>query len=170
MRFINLKETAIILVILVIGLVAVAAGRGESYSAVLQKYRTQRTRIANLEDKIKEALTQKSRIKDAEQKELLLQQVRRDHQELKKIYQEYEELEREIRFRYPEKEDDDPRQYRLFRLRSLEQMEQELGLDGQLDSLRAKIRQKYPSPEKAGEAPSKAHPQPVEEEVFRLEN
>lgn len=145
------------------------AGR-EGYLTTVQKYRTLKTKIVNVETNINQLIIEKSETKDLEKKENMLREITETHKELTKLYGEFDELERELRFRYPEKNNEGDRHYRLFRLRSLQQMEADLGLDGKLDQLRAKVRAKYQSSQGPEEVKSEGHSSNRQEQgSFRLE-
>jgi hypothetical protein len=141
----------------------------EGYLITIQKYRNQKTKILNLEKSIEDLLLAKTKTKDPAKREQILTDITLSHRDLQKLYAEFEDLGRELRFRYPEKNESNTRQYQRLRLRSIEQMETELGLDGQLDQLRAKIRSKYKveptTPESAVKLPVES---PEAKNNFRL--
>lgn len=67
------------------------------------------------------------------------------HRELVKKHEEYNKERREIKYRYPGGADLVERRYLPLRAPTLEQLEQEMGLDGELTLLRKKIEKKYAS-------------------------
>ena len=73
----------------------------------------------------------------------ILEVIVTQHRELAKSHKEYDEERKEIKYRYPGGADLVERRYLPLRAPTIEQLEREMGLDGELTLLRKKIDTKY---------------------------
>lgn len=100
----------------------------------------------------------------------LLKQILKEHEELQKLAEEYKKNVNQLNYRFPERNAKSIRTYDRIEVKSLEQMEQSLGLEGKLDRNMKKMRTQYgtekaeahstqgvkpvPTPKKQKKAPS----------------
>ena len=75
----------------------------------------------------------------------ILEVIVTQHRELAKSHAEYDAERKEIKYRYPGGADLVERRYLPLRAPTIEQLEKEMGLDGELSLLRKKIDTKYAS-------------------------
>jgi hypothetical protein len=93
-----------------------------------------------------------------------------DHKEMQKLIEEYDKQMTIFKFRFPERGLKEERLYSPHENKSLDQMEQELGLDGKLNRNMKKMRSQYSSPEKTpqttDEKPTEKKPEePVQKSI-----
>jgi hypothetical protein len=73
----------------------------------------------------------------------ILKQIVKTHAQLLETYKKFEDEKRDVRYRYPGEGDLVEREYMSSRPPTLEQVERQLGLGGELTRLSAQIEQKY---------------------------
>ncbi len=73
-----------------------------------------------------------------------------EHKELKRISEELEKQKIILKYRFPERSLKVERTYKKQDLKSLEEMEKQLGIEGQLDRSVSVLRKHYATPEKSG--------------------
>lgn len=73
----------------------------------------------------------------------LVRQIKENHDELKKQQKEYAEKRNEVRFKFPAQGNVIERRYMPIGVQTLEDVEQEMGLDGELTNVKRKIIHKY---------------------------
>ena len=66
------------------------------------------------------------------------------------LVKEYEEERLHVRFKHPDRNDTVERQYARYRLKSLQEMEKETGLDGRLSRIKARVMATFPLPPQDG--------------------
>jgi len=78
----------------------------------------------------------------------IMREIGERHRALEKTAKSYEEERMHVRFEHPERADQLERQYVRHEVRSLEEMENDVGIDGRLDRIRALVLMTFPIPEK----------------------
>lgn len=73
----------------------------------------------------------------------LLNQILKEHEELQKLAEDHKKNVNQLNYRFPERNAKANRTYDRIEVKSLEQMEQSLGLDGKLDRNMNKMRTQY---------------------------
>lgn len=76
-----------------------------------------------------------------------------EHKELQSLAKEHEKTITILKFRYPERGAKEDRKYEPTEVKSLEQMEQELGIDGRLTRNMKKLRKQYGEDEESKKKP-----------------
>jgi hypothetical protein len=99
--------------------------------------------IIHGEDELRELIAKKKQIRDPKERDEILKEIIKKNAELRKSFHELKAEEEHIRFQHPEKGDDTVRKYRHLRLKSIEELENEVGVDGQLSRLKSKVKNKY---------------------------
>lgn len=97
------------------------------------------------QDEIKALIESKNLVRDPKEREKLLQDIVKKHDAMLKIYRDIKQEEAHIRFQHPEKGDKEKRRYKRVKEKTLEELEDELGLDGQLSRIKRKVEDQYPS-------------------------
>lgn len=118
-------------------------------------------KIREKERKIGELIRAKNATKEDAKLLPLLAEVKKEYAELEKFYKELEEEKRHVRFEHPDKGVEIDRKYRAFKIRTIEDMENEIGTDGRLSRLKSKIMKKY------GSEPTPAAP-PKEDKIEKI--
>jgi hypothetical protein len=103
------------------------------------------SRIRNMQEDIQALIIKKSQNKNPVVRDEILKEIILKNQELQKTYQDYKAEKEHIRFEHPEQGDKTERKYRHLKLKSLEELENEVGIDGQLSRLKRKVEDTYPS-------------------------
>jgi hypothetical protein len=101
------------------------------------------TKMAKLESEINELIARKRHTSDAEALKPIISEMTAKHLELTKMSEQYVDEKRHIRFKHPEKHDSAERKYTRYRLRSLSEMETEIGLEGKLDRMKKRLTSIY---------------------------
>jgi hypothetical protein len=120
-------------------------------------------KIREKEKKISDIIRAKNAEKDQEKLQPLLADLQKEYKELEKLYKDLDDEKRHIRFEHPDKGVEVERKYRAYKIRSIEDMENELGTDGKLSRLKQKVFLKYGPAESApldGEKKQKSPPPP----------
>lgn len=78
----------------------------------------------------------------------IMREIAERHRALEKTSKDYEEERMHVRFEHPERADQLEHQYVRHEMRSLEEMEDDVGIDGRLDRVRALVLMTFPIPEK----------------------
>ena len=112
------------------------------------KYHTEfekqeKTKMNSLETKISGFVVKKRTVKDPEKLKIVLDQIRTGYGELKTHATDYNENLTHMRYRHPAKGDETNRKYSLYKMRTLQDMENAVGIDGQLDRVKRKMVKVY---------------------------
>jgi hypothetical protein len=116
------------------------------------------TRITNAQEEIQALIVKKNQNRDPQVRDQLLKEIIKKNDDLKRIYKDYKNEKEHVRFEHPEMGDKTERKYRHVKLKSLEDLEGEQGLDGQLSKVKRKVEEQYPS----GDKPVEKKPKSVE--------
>ena len=100
-------------------------------------------RIKQLEDDLKELIKEKKHAEEPAELRVITQNIADKYAEIEKIHKERHTEELHMRFQHPEKGDDEKREYTRIKLKSLEELENDFGLDARLNRVQAKIRRTY---------------------------
>lgn len=100
-------------------------------------------KIQSKEDEIKKLILEKQHTKDKDKQKEVMDKLVEVHKGLTKDYKDFEEERNHARFQHPDKGQDLEKKYRPFRLRSIEEIEGDMGLDGKLNRLKSKIERVY---------------------------
>lgn len=134
------------------------------YSKRLNKMTQLQTRIKDDTTRLQQLIKLKNsgvtEIKDDKNnRQNILDVIVEQHKGLLKSYEQFNEELRSITYRYPSKGEEISRKYLPMRAKTLEQVEREMGLSGELDALKEKIDAKYQAfapPEEPTPTPTKA--------------
>ena len=103
--------------------------------------------IESKEHEIQSLIQTKRETRDAKKVAELIRQIADQHKAMLKLHKDYEEERQHVRFEHPERNDTLERVYVRHQVRSIEDMESELGLDGRLDRLKARVLAVFPIPD-----------------------
>lgn len=168
MRFLKVKVCALVLSALFTASAAFAAGGGGGESSAgkespveksdaeiaAARYSKKLSEVGTLENRVREGRaavqalikTQRSTA-EREQQVQIVEQIKERHQQLKIDIEKYNTARAELIYNFPGKADATERKYMPLRTQSVQQMENEMGLDADLTRLKAEIDQKFKSTE-----------------------
>ncbi|MCB0355689.1 MAG: hypothetical protein KDD40_01710 [Bdellovibrionales bacterium] len=121
-----------------------------SHAKLMSEYTEKTGKLNILETKIRESKANiKARLKaldhtkDKEKKKELYDSLVAEHEELKKNIKDYNKIRQELKYKFPQKNDQTQRRYLPMREMSLKEIETESGLDGLLNRVKKKMDKKY---------------------------
>lgn len=132
--------------IIIYSFVMVLSAWGREWAAHEVSLRAQVDKIREKEKKITEIIEEKNKEKDEVKLKGHLHEIQKEHKELEKLYKDLEEEKRHVRFEHPDQGVEVERKYLAYKIRSIEDMESEVGTDGKLGRLKAKVLKKYGGP------------------------
>lgn len=106
--------------------------------------------IEHAEHEIHELIEHKNRLQDPVAIQDALKSLMEKHKELEQLSKEYEEERLHVRFKHPDRNDTVERQYMRYKLKALNEMEKEAGLDGRLSRIKARVMATFPLPSTSG--------------------
>jgi hypothetical protein len=106
----------------------------------------QKRQLEGLESEIRELIEHKQHENDPKHVQEMTKEIAAKHKELEKVSQEYEEVRLHVRFHHPDRNEPLERKYLRYKFKSLKQMEDELGIDGQLDRMKSRVAETFPAP------------------------
>ena len=124
--------------------------------------RSQIEKIREKEKKIGELIHVKNETKEDVKLKPLLAEIKKEYGELEKLYKDLDEEKRHVRFEHPDQGIEVERKYRAYKIRSIEDMENEIGTEGRLNRLKSRVLRKYGTE-------VKPEPPPPEEEIKKEE-
>lgn len=104
-------------------------------------------KMNNGQEEIEALIKKKNENKDPKVRDEILKEINKKNEELRKVYKDFRSEEEHVRFEHPEQGDKTIRKYRHFKLKSIEELENESSLDGQLTRLKIKAEKTYPKSE-----------------------
>ncbi len=103
-------------------------------------------KINNYQDDIHELIVKKKAEPDPKVRENLLEEIKKKYFELTTAHKEMLKEIEHVRFEHPEKGDRADRKYRHIRIKTLEELEGDSTLDGQLSKIKKKAEDRYQRP------------------------
>lgn len=100
------------------------------------------------EHEMHELLEEKHHSHDPKRVAAIMKQIDETQRAVMRAAREYEEERQHVRFEHPEKNDQLDHTYVRHEVKSIEDMENELGVDARLDRAKARALAKFPIPEK----------------------
>ncbi|MBL7546195.1 MAG: hypothetical protein JNL11_20410 [Bdellovibrionaceae bacterium] len=134
--------------------------RTKEWMDVVSSLSSLKTKIKSKEDSIKEIIHHKRQTKNKAQAEELVAELVREHKELTKLLEEYNQSAQLLKYRYPDVGLTEKRKYEKIEIKSLDDFEQTQTIEGQLKRTVSKLKNHYgikdqPTPElEAGKKPS----------------
>ena len=109
-------------------------------------------KLEDLEKETKELLEQKKAAEEPAALRDIIKQLSEKEKAMAEAAKAYEAERLHIRFKHPDRADVIERQYVHYKLKSLDELENEIGIDGRLDRLKAKVLATFPLPPKVPDA------------------
>lgn len=107
-----------------------------------------RAKIKSKEESILQLLGEKSKLpNNSPQLKATLQKIIKEHQELRGLAADYQKNLSILRFRYPERNVKSGRHYERIEIRSIDQMETAMGIEGKLNRNMQRMRSQFSSEE-----------------------
>ncbi|MCB0327970.1 MAG: hypothetical protein KDD52_10195 [Bdellovibrionales bacterium] len=119
-----------------------AKGGGE-YAKLRSQKLSFELQIQTHQKAIEDLIIKKNSTKDPEARAQAVQDLASTHGELQKAIDQYNKIIKDLTYRFPEKGDESQRHYVPVKNRSIEQMEEEMGLDVTLTRLKEVVQKKY---------------------------
>ena len=107
-----------------------------------------KAKVSGKEKEVSELLAAKQAEKDPAKSVQIFNDLKRSHSEMTKAAEEYEQVRNVLRYRYPEKGMKDDRSYERVEVKSLEDLEKQAGLEGNLKRTIVQVRRQYADPTK----------------------
>lgn len=108
---------------------------------------TLKAKISSKEKIVKEMIAAKQTEKDPKKSVEIVETLKREHRELRIATEEYEKERNLLRYRFPEKGLKEQQRYKRVEVRSIDEMETAMSLDGRLNRALGKVRRQYGDPE-----------------------
>lgn len=102
-----------------------------------------KTKINGKEEAIKEIIKHKHHAKNKSEAEHAVQNLLKEHAELKKLQEEYNEKTQLMKYRYPDVGVTEKRKYERIKVKSIEDYEQMIGLESDVKKSVIKIKEHY---------------------------
>jgi hypothetical protein len=102
--------------------------------------------VESLDEEIHGLIRQKKHLKNPEEIKTVLHEMTTKYKTLSEKSKELEREAAQARFKFPDRDLNEKRKYLHHRLKSLEEMEAEMGLDGRLDRAKARVLVTFPIP------------------------
>lgn len=110
--------------------------KNDELSVISNEIKTSKSNIRIL-------IMKKRSTKNKEKLHQIMENLVEAHNLLNERIIKYQKLKNEIKYRYPEKKITKKREYLSLRIQSLEEIEDEVGIDGQLSKLKKRVDKKY---------------------------
>lgn len=114
-----------------------------AYTQKTGKLTTLESKIKGQKEEIKSTLKAMHHSKNVENQKDLFNTAVENHKALKKSIDEYNALRREVKYKFPRKNEQTSRRYLPMREVSLEEIENEIGIDGIMNRVKSKMDKKY---------------------------
>lgn len=162
-RSIPLLETLAVVALLFLMFVSgrpAFAQSNHSYTEDQTKLQGHMREIEELRERIHHLVAEKKHADEKSEVKMLVDQIAEAYKRLKKVNHDHEALWLHIRFKHPEQASSLEKKYTRFKLKSLEDMEAEVGIDGRLDRIKAKVLATFPAPQhvEVQQVETKVHP------------
>lgn len=120
-------------------------------------------KIREKEKKVIEIIKHKNHLPpDSPKAKAILEELTKEHKELTGFYKDFQDEKQHVRFEHPEQGLNVERKYTRYKVKTLEDFENEVGIDGKLSRLKSKTMRKFG--EKS--APEVAPPQPEPDQAL----
>jgi hypothetical protein len=101
-------------------------------------------KIREKEKKIVEIVKQKNLLPpDSPKAKPILEELTKEHKELSEFYKDFETEKQHVRFEHPEQGLKVERKYLRYKVKTIEDFENEVGIDGKLSRLKSKTMKKF---------------------------
>lgn len=101
-------------------------------------------KVANKKSVIEQLIAEKNHLApNSPQLKEVVQQIVKEHKSLKQLIEDYEKNRNILKYRFPERGNLEERKYQKLELKSVEELEKAIGVDGKLNRNMAKIKKVY---------------------------
>lgn len=118
----------------------------ESFAVVQARVSGLEAKVHSAEAEIQRLILEKQKTKDPVQSKELIKQMLTIHKDLEKNLKEYDQQRALLKYRYPEKGQQEKREYERIDLKSIEQMENQMSISSSLKKTMKKVRSQYEDP------------------------
>jgi hypothetical protein len=120
------------------------SARAEPWAKHQASLSAQAAKIKSHEEEIKKLIALKKQTHDSTRLKEIVGTLGEQHSSLVDLSKEYEDERLHVRFQHPEKADTADRKYIHYDVRSLEEMESDIGMSGRLDRIKARVLVTFP--------------------------
>lgn len=110
------------------------------------KVQALQAKIKSKEDTINKLIEEKNHVKDAEKVSEIISEMVKEHKEMSKLIEEYEQNRSLLRYRYPEKGFSGGRSYERMEVKPLDQMENQMSVEAKLKRNLKTVRSQFGEP------------------------
>ena len=119
----------------------------ETYAAVAARVAALEAKVKSAEEEIKKLIIEKQHLSDPEKIAENTKQTKALHKDLKDNLKDYDQQRSLLKYRYPEKNLTDKREYERIELKSIDEMENQMSLGSTLKRTLKKVRSQYATPQ-----------------------
>jgi hypothetical protein len=138
-----IKTIAFLILALGISTKTFAAG-GDDYSHHESDLKGYAFKIAALQDELRGMIQKKDHNTDPTLRDKMLDDIKKKYDEIQKTYDMFRREKEHVIYEHPEQGDETERTYRHVKVKSLDELEKESGIDGQLTRVKHKVERAYP--------------------------
>ena len=109
--------------------------------------------IETIENDIRAIVEEKHKTEDPKQLKEMIDTIAAKHKSLVDVAKDYEVELNQVRFKFPERAEKLDKKYVHYHIKSIQDMEKEMGLDGRLDHLKTRVLATFPIPQAAESKP-----------------
>lgn len=117
--------------------------RTKEWMDVVSSLSSLKTKIKSKEDTIKEIIQHKNHAKTKAEAEALVGELLREHKELTKLLEDYNQSAQLLKYRYPDVGITEKRKYEKIQIKSLDEYEESQTIEGQVKKTVAKVKTHY---------------------------
>ncbi len=123
---------------------AAEAKKNPEWMDLNTQLQTLKTKVEMSEGSIKKMIEEKNQTHDEKQSAEIIKNLIKEHRDLTKTVEEYEQRRNQLKYRFPEAGLNDEREYERMEVRSLQEMENEFTIEGRLKKTFNRVKQQYP--------------------------
>ncbi len=120
------------------------AASTDDYSHLESDLKGYELRIAAMQDDLRVMIQKKDNNNDPTTRDKMLDDIKKKYDEIKKTYEMFRREKEHVIYEHPEQGDQTERTYRHVKIKSLEELESESGIEGQLTRVKHKVERTFP--------------------------
>jgi hypothetical protein len=125
------------------GAAAKTEAKQPEWIEIQSRIQTLKAKVTAKEKAVRELILEKQKEKNPSKSVEIFKNLKSEHRELGKAVQEYEQARNLLRYRYPEKGMKEGRTYQRVEVKPLDEMENQMGMEGKLRQTLNRVRRQY---------------------------
>lgn len=121
------------------------SAKSNGYALLSSKKLNLELQIATQQKVLEDLIHHKNSTRDVQAKNQAVEEMTKAHADLRAAIDSYNKVLKDLNYHFPEKGDSSERKYLPLKNKSIEQIEEEMGLDAELTRVKEKIHEKYAS-------------------------